>query len=1159
MGGMDGACDVDNGIDVDTTQSTDYGRFSLPPDSTISGAVQPGIGADYYLIPGDETQPSTPIHEEDMETYRSDGGHVIAPTRYKGPMSSMDEQQYLDLAAAAAKAKNDSTLADHNEMETPPKRPRSPDAGFGYARPTKQKTPENWRVKQIIANGLPHVKLPHSLEALPFDIRWEAARVLQTRQITPEQLEHQWQSPRTMASLHALVDGAKIKMLKGFETDFTDCSLAARLQRSSSNNGSLFELALLRPVKQKRNEFERECGGSRVLVLEYCPPPVPSGLTKDNIREAVKEIMCNDHSLFGRIWSQSFFSREKKRTNKATEPGTMEFHLFATGGDDVQEVPIGKWMDRLLCFRENADQFSGKLYSRLEIKASRTVDGPRLRADQIEIVDDIKPTDIDDDISFHDPAFTFDNVFDEETEKIAMTDGCGTISAYLMRLFMKAKGYDGPMPSGVQGRIAGCKGFFVVCKDETLYNPYAAPPDKLITIRKSQLKINQKLDQQYFTFYILKFSAPSKPSVLHPAFLPIMYDRRVAKDLICNFSVASIHDTVDTFEVAAADPNDHRRWNHEQQELPKMVDRHLGVKMIGGFPASTVEKVDRMLECGFNPAESRYLANEVTEQVAKILSLKAKKYRIPCVNSATVYGMPDFTGTLKPGEVHFKPSTGWDGFNPSSLGQIFKELIGGRNPARRPGDLQRLKLVQKEELSNIVDIVVFSTQGRQPEASKMQGGDYDGDMFWLCWEPSIVMMFLNAPAPREADRRAPSELFLMEDKRKFSDIVTVPEDKDLPLDENEIREWLSINTEKRMQFNFLGMATRLHEKVAYYSGALRSPVLDALNDLCDYLLDAHKQCLSFTREAWDKLRKKLDISELDDPAYMEYTKIDETEHEETTKKRSPPRSDSIIDQVYCVKLQAAAEEAQQRVKKMFPNATLRDEDLTAFFDKKLASLAQGTLREDARQELEQLPTKMLNIAVRYKEVMRAAASAKDMALIIPGKAQVRQQFLDIQPANLGNELVNEWTYKLPMDEISMWEYFKAAALFQICYHTAFAKVPFNVAGRELCWLKAQAVSAKQGIPSQLSTGTSHCRTKPSKLLKSAVFRAQDDRNKTDAGIEAADADEVVGDEGDEGEEAGVDDELLGEDWETADVGIGGASTSPFRQESEALIDLTVSD
>lgn len=33
----------------------------------------------------------------------------------------------------------------------------------------------------------------------------------------------------------------------------------------------------------------------------------------------------------------------------------------------------------------------------------------------------------------------------------------------------------------------------------------------------------------------------------------------------------------------------------------------------------------------------------------------------------------------------------------------------------------------KPELSNIHDVVVFPSRGQMPLASKLQGGDYDGD------------------------------------------------------------------------------------------------------------------------------------------------------------------------------------------------------------------------------------------------------------------------------------------------------------------------------------------------------------------------------------------------------------------------------------------------
>ena len=55
------------------------------------------------------------------------------------------------------------------------------------------------------------------------------------------------------------------------------------------------------------------------------------------------------------------------------------------------------------------------------------------------------------------------------------------------------------------------------------------------------------------------------------------------------------------------------------------------------------------------------------------------------------------------------------------------EVLVTRNPCLHPGDTQKFKAVQHDELSHLVDCIVFPSQGRRPSADLMSGGDLDGD------------------------------------------------------------------------------------------------------------------------------------------------------------------------------------------------------------------------------------------------------------------------------------------------------------------------------------------------------------------------------------------------------------------------------------------------
>ena len=42
---------------------------------------------------------------------------------------------------------------------------------------------------------------------------------------------------------------------------------------------------------------------------------------------------------------------------------------------------------------------------------------------------------------------------------------------------------------------------------------------------------------------------------------------------------------------------------------------------------------------------------------------------------------------------------------------------------------------------------MFSSKGNFPLAKKLSGGDYDGDIAWICFKPSIVNELINVDIP----------------------------------------------------------------------------------------------------------------------------------------------------------------------------------------------------------------------------------------------------------------------------------------------------------------------------------------------------------------------------------------------------------------------------
>lgn len=115
----------------------------------------------------------------------------------------------------------------------------------------------------------------------------------------------------------------------------------------------------------------------------------------------------------------------------------------------------------------------------------------------------------------------------------------------------------------------------------------------------------------------------------------------------------------------------------------------------------------------------------VNEEYGRMLTKRdEQKCRILIPKSRLLFGICDAWDVLKEGECAVKVTMDGDG-QPRALKGM--EVLVTRNPCLHPGDLQKFKVVQRNELAHLVDCIVFSTQGRRPAADLMSGGDLDGD------------------------------------------------------------------------------------------------------------------------------------------------------------------------------------------------------------------------------------------------------------------------------------------------------------------------------------------------------------------------------------------------------------------------------------------------
>ncbi|KAK5020087.1 hypothetical protein LTR60_000845, partial [Cryomyces antarcticus] len=185
------------------------------------------------------------------------------------------------------------------------------------------------------------------------------------------------------------------------------------------------------------------------------------------------------------------------------------------------------------------------------------------------------------------------------------------------------------------------------------------------------------------------------------------------------------------------------------------------------------------------------------------------------------------------------------GFHDDRSGKFYnvlqgREILIARHPTLRRSDIQKVRAVFKEELSHLIDVVVFPNTGNFPLAGKLQGGDYDGDTFWLCWEPDLTTSFKNAPPPYNP--LPPEHFGIKVDRTKLGEVASGP----------SLQTFLSKSFDFRCRRELLGQVTIFHEKLSYAENGIDSPGINALADLHDHLVDSSKNRYIFDDEAWQK-------------------------------------------------------------------------------------------------------------------------------------------------------------------------------------------------------------------------------------------------------------------------------------------------------------------
>lgn len=162
---------------------------------------------------------------------------------------------------------------------------------------------------------------------------------------------------------------------------------------------------------------------------------------------------------------------------------------------------------------------------------------------------------------------------------------------------------------------------------------------------------------------------------------------------------------------------------------------------------------------GIDYRTDRFLRSAIEAILLKELRLLKHKARIPVRKGMTLFGIMDETGYLEEGQVYVTYDT-MQGRHCDPPGD--GPVLVSRSPALYPGDIQLAHNTVPPDGHPLLrqrNCVVFSQWGDRDLPSQLSGGDLDGDVFHIIWDPDVVRPgILRTFEPANYPRVSPLEL-----------------------------------------------------------------------------------------------------------------------------------------------------------------------------------------------------------------------------------------------------------------------------------------------------------------------------------------------------------------------------------------------------------------
>ncbi|THH27948.1 hypothetical protein EUX98_g6245 [Antrodiella citrinella] len=499
---------------------------------------------------------------------------------------------------------------------------------------------------------------------------------------------------------------------------------------------------------------------------------------------------------------------------------------------------------------------------------------------------------------------------------------------------------------------------------------------------------------------------------------------------------------------------------------------------VSGQPSSLEETVLHLLDSGFSPSASPILAMKLCEVARKAVASCTSKFKVEVNQSCIAFCIPDPCDVLEPGEVYIRSSSR-NLFDQDNIptDTVVGDVLLTRHPCKVASDVQKARAVFKAELLHYVDVIVVSTKGHMVNGTVLDrhllsmtgGGDYDGDLLSAYWAPNLVNGFVEAD-PALANKPPGLDTYLikpLETVAEFQERVSALEEG------SQISQLQRYLLSSLTNPEVVGRINKFWEN-AVYTLSYSDPETIKLAYLFCEALDGSKTGVTVNQQYLNELQKKYSQT----PRWKEKAGSQSDTSNLPELVRPKDLGPFVMDELRA-QMKKIAGEQHIRIDKNDPakGKHNRDQDLIAPFkeaEKRANSLSESVHSSVWLEALEQIKCHVKTTRDLWETERSKLQHQKKQPLkkkspsggFTDAPIQARQDVL-----RKVSRAFNEDLLPLKRDLHSPQEWRRLCASYAYIYSLdlgqSATRFPFDVAFRELCAIKAEAVSkgrAKSVVP-----------------------------------------------------------------------------------------------